>query len=185
MATPATVELQAPPTRDNASEVGHWLEEYGEIATILPVITGLLVTTRLQLRGANALLANLAIAAIIRQIIIQLKKHASHTTTHFAVAGEVGAAVAAGSAVDTDYTDEDYTIVHSVPGRIRLHIPRLRSEAAYAKRLERLLLTEAMVLGVRINRAASSLVIRYNGADLTELELGTRLLHVLEQAEQT
>jgi hypothetical protein len=172
MATPATIEVQTAPVNENLSQLGHWLEEYSEIATILPVVIGLLVTTRLQLRGANALVANIAIAAIARQVIIQVKKQAGHSSTHFATAAAVAEA------------EEDYTIVHSVPGRIRLHIPRIHSEGVYAKRVEKLLLAEDIVSGVRINRAASSLVIHYDGANLSDLELGMRLLQVLERAEQ-
>ena len=180
MTASSTVEVQPAVATDNASQLGHWLEEYGEIAAILPVLVGLLVTTRLQLRGANALLVNIAIAAITRQAIVQLKKQAGHTPTQVANAS----AANGGTVRQPTVADEDYTIVHSVPGRIRLRIPRLQSDATYAKRVEKLLLLEDIVLGVRINRAVSSLVIRYESADLTDLDLGMRLLRVLEQAEQ-
>ena len=171
----------------SASQLGSWLEEYSEIAAILPVLTGLLVTNRLQLRGANALLVDIVIAAIVRQIIVQLKQQASQPTTLAAAASEAAvasenAAGAVGEAAAAG--DEDYIIVHSVPGRIRLRIPRLHSDDAYAKHLEKRLLTEDNILGVRINRYTSSLVIHYNSANLTELDLGIRLLHILEQAEQ-
>ncbi|MFH7243787.1 MAG: hypothetical protein ACHWZW_13155 [Spirulina sp.] len=42
-----------PTTNESYSQLGRWLEEYSEIATILPVVTGLLVTTQLRLRGAR------------------------------------------------------------------------------------------------------------------------------------
>ena len=173
--------LGAKPDTDTnqASQLGHWLEEYGEIAAILPVLTGLLVTTRLQLRGASALVVNIVIAAMTRQAIVQLKKQAGHTTSQ-----SVMASPAANGAATTTAEEEDYTIVHSVPGRIRLRIPQLQSDASFAKRLEKLLLTDDIVLGVRINRAACSIVIRYDGANMTDLELGMRLLQVLQQAEQ-
>ena len=173
--------LGAKPDTDTnqASQLGHWLEEYGEIAAILPVLTGLLVTTRLQLRGASALVVNIVIAAMTRQAIVQLKKQAGHTTSQ-----SVMASSAANGAATTTAEEEDYTIVHSVPGRIRLRIPQLQSDASFAKRLEKLLLTDDIVLGVRINRAACSIVIRYDGANMTDLELGMRLLQVLQQAEQ-
>jgi hypothetical protein len=35
-----------------------------------------------------------------------------------------------------------------------------------------------------MNRAASSIAIRYDGNNLTELDLGMRLLQILEQAER-
>jgi len=176
MTTSSTVEVQPTSTTDTASQVGHLLEEYGEIAAILPVLTGLLVTTQLRLRGASALVVNIAIAAVTRQVIVQLKKQAGHTPSL--------PALAAANNGTTATAEEDYTIVHSVPGRIRLRIPRLQTEAAFARRLETLLLRQDIVLGVRVNRPASSVAIRYDGTNLTELELGMRLLQILEQAEQ-
>jgi hypothetical protein len=136
-----------------------------------------LVTSRLQLRGAQALLVNLAIAAIARQAVIQLKKQA-HQVSEIPVTSN-------GHATDEVPTQivEDYLIVHSTFGRIRLRIPRLISDAAYAQRLEKLLLTDERVTAIRLSRAAASLVIQYDGNGVTELELGMRLLQILEQAE--
>lgn len=158
-----------------APRLGSLLEEYGEIATILPVLAGLLITSRLQLRGAQALLANLAIAAITRQVVVQLKKQA-HPTPVMPVAN--------GQSANAEPAAEDYTIVHSTPGRLRLRIPRLLNDAVYAKRLEKLLTDAQQVLNVRVNRAAASLVILYDGTGVSELELGMRLLQILDQAER-
>ncbi|MGP1387219.1 MAG: HMA2 domain-containing protein [Thainema sp.] len=177
MITSSTVEAQSASNTENSSQLGHLLEEYGEIAAILPVLTGLLVTSQLRLRGASALVVNIAIAAITRQAIVQLKKQAGYAPSTPALA-------ATSTNGKTETAEEDYTIVHSVPGRIRLRIPRLQTEPAFGKRLEKLLLTQDIVLGVRINRAASSIAIRYDGTNLSELELGMRLLQILEQAEQ-
>ena len=183
MITSSATEIPSTTATDHASQLGYWLEEYGEIATILPVLTGLFVTTRLQLRGSNALVVNIAIAAIARQVIMQLKKQAGHAPLK---PSEASPSTNGGSSNGgmSPATDEDYTIIHSVPGRIRLRIPRLQGDASYAKRLEKLLLTDDIVSGIRINRTASSLVIHYDGNDLTELDLGMRLLRVLERAEQ-
>ena len=178
MTTSSTGEVQAANTSATTSQLGHLLEEYGEIAAILPVLTGLLVTTQLRLRGASALVVNIAIAALTRQAIVQLKKQAGYSTSAPALAA------ANGTTATTATEEEDYTIVHSVPDRIRLRIPRLRTEPAFAKRLEKLLLTQDIVLGVRVNHAASSVAIRYDGTNLTDLDLGMRLLQILEQAEQ-
>jgi hypothetical protein len=176
MTTPSTAEVQPVRIGETGSQLGNLLEEYGEIAAILPVLTGLLVTTQLRLRGASALVVNIAIAAVTRQVIVQLKKQAGHvSTTPVLTAVDNGAAAT---------EEEDYTIVHSLPGRIRLRIPRLQNEPEFANRLEKLLLTQDIVLGVRINRAASSIAIRYDGTNLSELDLGMRLLQILDQAEQ-
>lgn len=165
-------------TLELVPRLGNFLEEYGEIATILPVLVGLFVTSRLQLRGAQALLANLAIAAVTRQIVMQLKKQAHHTPSVMPVGNGQSATP------DVATTSEDYTIVHSTPGRLRLRIPRLLSDGLYAKRLEKLLSADERVMGVRLNRAAASLVIFYDGTGVSELELGMRLLQILDQAEQ-
>lgn len=176
MAISSTAEGQSNSVSKTGSQLGQLLEEYGEIAAILPVLTGLLFTTQLRLRGASALVVNIAIAAVTRQVIVQLKKQAGHPKS--------APALSAATNGTADTPQEDYTIVHSVPGRIRLRIPRLQTEPAFAKRLEKLLLTQDIVLGVRLNRAASSIAIRYDGSNLSELDLGMRLLHLLEQAEQ-
>jgi hypothetical protein len=160
-----------------APQLGSFLEEYGEIATILPVLAGLFVTSRLQLRGAQALLANLAIAAVARQVVMQLKKQAHQTNASVDAANGQLPSPAPTPA-------EDYTIVHSTLGRLRLRIPRLLGDAAYAKHLEKLLLADERVTVVRLNRSAASLVIQYDAAGVSELELGMRLLQILEQAER-
>ncbi|MGG6297060.1 HMA2 domain-containing protein [Leptolyngbya sp. AN02str] len=178
MTDAASTPTQSVGTIDVAPRLGTFLEEYGEIATILPVLTGLFVTSRLQLRGAQALLVNLAIAAMTRQAVQQLKKQAHHSPALTASSnGQV-------APEPSPQTVEDYTIVHSTVGRIRLRIPRLIADAAYAKRLETLLLNDERITGVRLNRVAASLVIQYDGTDVSELELGMRLLEILGQAEK-
>ncbi|MDB9496451.1 hypothetical protein PN441_06085 [Spirulina major CS-329] len=62
-----------------ASRIGAWLDTYSEIAMILPVVAGLLTTNQLRLRGAQALLVNLLIAAIVRQGVGQLREQAHAT----------------------------------------------------------------------------------------------------------
>jgi hypothetical protein len=176
MTTTSTAGVQPTKTTDTPNQLAHWLEEYSEISAILPVLTGLLVTTQLKLRGANALVVNIAIAALTRQVILQVKKPLN--------AESAPSTLASVPDLVQETAEEDYTIVHSVPGRIRLRIPRLRTEPSFAKRLEKLLLTQDIVLGVRINQAASSIAIRYDGTNLSELDLGIRLLQILEQAEQ-
>ncbi|MFG3818402.1 HMA2 domain-containing protein [Limnothrix redekei] len=190
------------------AQLGQWLQEYGEITTILPVLAGLFVTTRFQLRGSRALLTNLAIAAVVRQVILYFKQQANSSagTLAMVTAGAALATVAAtpapsnqsaasaqtspisltelGSNLGMGLGCEDCTIVHSVPGRIRLRIDRLRTDRAYGKRLETLLKDEPIVLGTRMNQAAASLAIQYDSTGLSDLELGLRLLQVLNRANQ-
>ena len=74
--TTAKNDLNNVSPEDAASQVGSFLREHGEVETILPVVIGLFVTSRFQLRGANALLVNLLVASVVRQVFTQLKEQA-------------------------------------------------------------------------------------------------------------
>lgn len=154
------------------AKVAEFLREHQEIEMILPVVIGIFATSRLGLRGANALLANLLIAGISRQIFQQLKKTQTESTTTPPEENNQNQEIAQG-----------YSIVHSVPGRIRLKIERLRDDALFAKRLERLLNENEYVLKVRVNRAAASAAIHYEASGASEMELGMQLLNIISRAE--
>jgi hypothetical protein len=53
-------------------------------------------------------------------------------------------------------------IVHEVPGRVRFRVPRLVYDADYAQSLQRSLEANPDIQGVRVNRAAGSIVINYD-----------------------
>jgi Heavy metal associated domain 2 len=61
----------------------------------------------------------------------------------------------------------NYSVVHAIPGRIRFHVPRIAKDAAYGKRLERLIKQEADVTSVRVNSDAASIAIAYQSSELT------------------
>lgn len=161
-------------------QLGAFLQAHNEIEFILPPLAGLMITNRFQLRGATALLVNLTVAGFVRQIIEQLKEQ---KVTLVAPVVETEATTISQSV--TPVTNDDspaYTIVHSTPGRIRLRIPRVASEPDYAKRLEELLNTDSHVLKVRINRAASSIVIQYQAEGMSDWELGMLLMSIIQAA---
>lgn len=151
-------------------ELVHFLKEHNEVEMILPVMIGVLVTSRFQLRGTNALLVNLAVASISRQIFTNLKKTTPSAPTATTVTPETE-------------PSSKYTIIHAVPGRIRLRIPLLKEDQDFATRLQRLLDEDDPVIHVRINRAAASVVIGYNAQGLSDLELGLRLISIMNKAE--
>jgi hypothetical protein len=59
-----------------------------------------------------------------------------------------------------------YSIVHSIPGRIRFNIPRIAKDRGYSKTLERLLKTEPHVTNVRVNCDAASVAIAFQPSSL-------------------
>lgn len=54
-----------------------------------------------------------------------------------------------------------YQIVHWMPGRFRIRIPRLATDEEYGLKLTHLIESLAFVTGTRINPAASSLIVEY------------------------
>ncbi|MGJ5674707.1 MAG: HMA2 domain-containing protein [Nostochopsis sp.] len=59
-----------------------------------------------------------------------------------------------------------YNIVHAIPGRIRMSVPKLAHDRDYAKRLERLLKTDPQVTNVRVNCDAASVAIAYQPSNI-------------------
>jgi len=55
----------------------------------------------------------------------------------------------------------DYKILHQIPGRIRIGIPKLAKDEVYAQQLKSTLQSLNLVTEVRINPRASSIVINY------------------------
>jgi hypothetical protein len=54
-----------------------------------------------------------------------------------------------------------YSVVHSIPGRVRFHVPQIATDPAYVQRLEALLQSDPVVISERINREAASVIINY------------------------
>ena len=75
-----------------------------------------------------------------------------------------------------------YSVVHAVRGRLRLRVPRLRNDSAYAERLQTLLETDPLVTTVKIKPAAASLVVNYKSSAVTEAKMKSRLSCLLMAA---
>ena len=72
-------------------------------------------------------------------------------------------------------------IVHSLPGRMRLRIPKLICDRYYKTNLEYLLKTNPLILRSRINSAAGSVVIHYNYNRDYEI-ISARIADIIEKA---
>jgi hypothetical protein len=156
-----------------------FLQEHEEVELVVPVLLGLFITSRLQLRGANALLVNLGVASVFRQVFKQLKKPGANgvQTTPASSSNMPGNGMTS--------LGEGITIVHSVPGRLRLKVEQIIEDRVFAKRLERLLNNDDHVIQVRVNRSAASVTINYEQGNLSDLDLGLRLMSILQEARQT
>lgn len=178
-ATTSTNNLNNFSPEDATSQVGAFLKEHGEIETILPVVIGVFVTSRLQLRGANALLVNLLVASLARQTFNQLKTQKTPTESYSSNGSTNEQENGVGEA-----NLQGYTIAHAVPGRVRLRMPQLAVDADFARRLQQALHADEYVKKVRINRAAASIAINYDNQGLSDWELGMRLMSIINNLRQ-
>jgi hypothetical protein len=71
-------------------------------------------------------------------------------------------------------------IIHQTRGRIRLGVPRLKTDEAYAKRLQSLLESVENVKSIRISIGAASVIITYS-ADVPEAEFARRVVKTIEE----
>lgn len=76
----------------------------------------------------------------------------------------------------------NYQLVHTVPGRCRFRVPRLRQEQAYANRLNWVVESLNFVISIRINAIAESLVIYYAPNTITLEDLETAIALALNRA---
>lgn len=77
-----------------------------------------------------------------------------------------------------------YSVVHVLPGRVRVRVLRLRHDADYAQRLQQLLQAEPLFNSVRIKRAAASVVVTYNSATVTSTRIGATLTCLIQSASE-
>lgn len=68
-----------------------------------------------------------------------------------------------------------YDVVHALPGRVRLRIPRLKHDAAFAERYNRFVAAQPGVRAVRVNRACASVVVAYDLARLDPADAAAAL----------
>lgn len=177
--TNANTDVNTVSPEDTASQVGAFLKEHGEVETILPVVIGLFVTSRFRLRGANALLVNLLVASVVRQVFFQLKQQAPQLAAEKEVTPNQESDTS-----DTEPNLQGYAIAHAVPGRVRLRMPQLAIDAEFAQSLQSALDADEYVSKVRVNRAAASIAINYKNQGLSEWELGLRLMNIINSVQQ-
>ena len=121
-ATTVTDNLSNLSPEDATTQIGAFLKEHGELEMILPVVLGVFITTQFKLRGANALLVNLLIASLGRQLFIQLKKEQPSAVIESNNSNNSNNSSSTGEEIGASEIDlQGYTIAHAVPGRVRLN----------------------------------------------------------------
>ncbi|MBP0021819.1 MAG: metal ABC transporter ATPase [Cyanobacteria bacterium SBLK] len=162
------------PKETTEAQLGAFLKEHQEIEMVAPVIIGVLATSRFQLRGAKALLVNLLVASLTRQVFTQLKKLGENETIS-----------PPQTATESNVQDNENecSLIHFVPGRIRLRVPRVRDNRHFALYLEQRLIAEETVTSVRVNQAAASATITYKRQEKSDLAMSSYFVTIIQQRD--
>ncbi|WP_375505680.1 HMA2 domain-containing protein [uncultured Nostoc sp.] len=142
--------------------------------SLIPMMTGLAVTGGLGIHGWVSIPVYMIAADATRGVIGYL---GSQVATSEKNEGNYTS-----SAIKSDIKSEstiqpenskvvapakiDYSVVHKIPGRIRLNVPKIAQDRAYGRRLERIVKTDAQVTSVRVNFDAASIAIAYQSRDI-------------------
>ncbi len=75
-----------------------------------------------------------------------------------------------------------YRVAHVIPGRIRFHIPRLGKDSEYAEKLKLVIQSTPNITDVRINPSAASIVIKYQPCTVSDQEMRSHLVNLIQNA---
>lgn len=154
---------------------------------LIPLLTGLAITSRLGVSGLASIPICMLTSDVTRRTISSFRealKAEPENKTEAKTANRTSQPLV--SKVDKTSTIErspsdvvpkadelniqaanvDYSIVHSIPGRIRFNVPRIGKDKAYARRLEKMLNDESYSTNVRLKTDAASIAISYQPASL-------------------
>lgn len=76
-----------------------------------------------------------------------------------------------------------YSIVHTIPGRIRFRIPLLARDTEYANQLKLAIESDTRVTNVRINPKAASIVINYKVGVISDNQMREHLVNLIQTAQ--
>ncbi|MEA5622992.1 HMA2 domain-containing protein [Nostoc sp. UHCC 0251] len=76
-----------------------------------------------------------------------------------------------------------YSIVHTIPGRIRFRIPLLARDTEYTDKLKLAIESDPRVTNVRANQKAASIVINYKTGVISDNQMREHLVHLIQTAQ--
>ncbi|WYM03162.1 MAG: HMA2 domain-containing protein [Gloeotrichia echinulata CP02] len=132
--------------------------------SLIPLITGLVLTGGLGIHGLAAIPIYMITADATRWVIEYLEPEVIPSQTSKDSQPQLPL-----SKVDitTKLAKIAYSIVHIIPGRIRFHVPQIAEDRGYGRRLETLLKNDPQVTSVRVNDDAASIAIAYQPSDIS------------------
>lgn len=75
-----------------------------------------------------------------------------------------------------------YSVAHAIAGRIRFRIPRLAVDSEYADKLKRVIEADSRITNVRINQTAACIVINYQPSIISDEQMRSHLVDLIQIA---
>ncbi|WP_033365949.1 HMA2 domain-containing protein [Mastigocladopsis repens] len=75
-----------------------------------------------------------------------------------------------------------YSVAHAIPGRIRFRIPRLVIDCEYADKLKQVIESDSRTTNVRVNATAASIVINYQPGIISDDQMRSHLVNLIQTA---
>ncbi|MFB2938426.1 HMA2 domain-containing protein [Aerosakkonemataceae cyanobacterium BLCC-F154] len=172
-----------PPQMSPDKQVGNFLYQHPNVDALLPMITGMIVTETLRLQGGWAMFVNLMTASFTRQLLNQIE---ASSNSVFATAEnntdsklvELEAIAIPPQTISSE--NDSIEIVHAIPGRIRLRVPKLLKNPEYVQQLQELLSTDSSVTNLRISDRVGSVAISYYTNGMPDSAVRDRLIAVVK-----
>jgi len=77
-----------------------------------------------------------------------------------------------------------YSVVHAIPGRIRFRIPRLSHDTEYTDKLKQAIELYIKDTKVRVNPMAASIVVNYDNSSVSDEQMRSHLIKLIQTAPQ-
>ncbi|MBD2531844.1 hypothetical protein H6G97_20550 [Nostoc flagelliforme FACHB-838] len=142
--------------------------------SLIPMMTGLAVTGGLGIQGWVSIPVYMIAADATRGVISYLGSQVATSEKNKSddTSSAIKSDIKSESAIQQEDSEMvapakiDYSVVHQIPGRIRLNVPKITEDRAYGRRLEKRIKTDAQVKRVRVNFDAASIAIAYQSRDI-------------------
>ncbi len=158
--------------------------------SLIPLVSGMIVTGALGLEGLIAFPVFLVTENVARLVIKQFDPEMQEAATvppSQEVTTELNgksAIVVSNNQAKVPHSDIECKLVHKIPGRMRFRVPQIAKDEEYTQKLIALLQADANVTDIRINPAASSIAISYNARTVSEEEIDSYLVELIQTANK-
>ncbi len=138
---------------------------YGRLLSLVPPLVGLGIARGLQVSGWKSILTYILVAGVTREVIDQVTGESEKSeNVKLSPAKLVSVTEIEAEEISTLLTaiETDYEIVHNIPGRVRLRVPRISRDRNYAQELKCLLEQDNRIIEFRCKTQSNSVVILYD-----------------------